>query len=44
MSRLRACWVSQAPVGGGDAEDVYSTGGVLDDEERIQAAQAMVSR
>ena len=28
----------------GDAEDVHSSGGVLNDEERIQPAQGMVSR
>src|SRR3954447_20258329 len=40
MSGLRACWVSQAPVGwGGDPEDVYTPGGVLDDEEGIQPVQ-----
>src|ERR1044072_6841298 len=40
ISRLRASWVSQAPVGmGGDAEDVNPAGGVLDDEECVQPAQ-----
>jgi hypothetical protein len=40
MSRLRACWVSQAPVGwAGDAEDVHPAGGVLDDEEHVEAVQ-----
>jgi hypothetical protein len=40
MSRLRAFWVSQAPVGvGGDAEDVHAAGGVLDDKERIEPVQ-----
>src|SRR4051812_14771621 len=40
MSRLRACWVSQAPVGwAGDSEDVHPAGGVLDDEERVEPVQ-----
>jgi hypothetical protein len=40
MSRLRACWVSQAPVGvGGDAKDVHAAGGVLDDEEDVEPVQ-----
>jgi hypothetical protein len=40
MSRLRACWVSQAPVGvRSDAQDVYPAGCVLDDEERVQPKQ-----
>ena len=40
MSRLRACWVSQAPVGvGGHAEQVHAAGGVLDDEERVEPVQ-----
>jgi hypothetical protein len=40
MSRLRACWVTQAPGGvGGDPSKVYPAGGVLDDDEEIEAAQ-----
>ena len=40
MSRMRACWVSQAAVGvSGDAEDVHAAGGVLDDEEDVELAQ-----
>ena len=40
MSRLRVCWGQPAAGGvGGDAEDVYAAGGVLDDEERVEPVQ-----
>jgi hypothetical protein len=40
MSRLRACWLKPG-IGrvGGDAEQVYPAGGVLDDEERVEPVQ-----
>src|SRR5215213_5048818 len=40
MARLRACWVSQAPVGWAVTPRMCTPpGGVLDDEERVQTAQ-----
>ena len=40
MSRLRACWVTQAPVGmGGDPGDVHAAAPVLDHDEDVEAAQ-----
>ena len=40
MSRLRACWVTQAPGGvGGDAGEVHAATVVLDHEQDVEAAQ-----
>ena len=40
MSRLRACWVTQAPGGmSGDAGDVHAAAAVLDHNENVEAAQ-----
>jgi hypothetical protein len=40
MARLRACWVSQAPVGWAVTPRTWTRpGGVLDDEERVQPVQ-----
>jgi hypothetical protein len=40
MSRLRACWATQAPGGaGGDPDDVHASADVLDHDEDVEAAQ-----
>ena len=40
ISRFRASWVTQGSGWvRGDAEDVYPTGGVLEDEERVEPLQ-----
>jgi hypothetical protein len=39
MARLRACWVSQAPVGWAVTPRMCTRGGVLDDEERVEPVQ-----
>src|SRR4051794_24077106 len=40
ISRLRACWVTQAPCGvGGDSGEVHAAAAVLDDDKDVEAAQ-----
>ena len=40
ISRLRACWVTQSPVGvGGDPGEVRAAAVVFDHDEDIEAAQ-----
>jgi hypothetical protein len=40
MSRLRACWVTQSPVGwAGDSGEVHTAAAVLDNHEDVEAAQ-----